>query len=444
MRSAVFLLTRPLILFGILLFLITTVSLFLVPRSEAQTAASSSLQTQIDQQNAQLQALQSEVAQLQAQLNTTSSQKQTLQSAIASLNLNIQKLTKSIALTNLQIDQKNLQIKGLSGSIATTSQGVLQTQAQVASSLRQLNILDAQPLIITLLSGGTLSSVFNEAEALSSLRIDLENKIQELSSLKTTLEANKFSAQSKRQELAVLQQNLSEQKQGVVITRASQNQLLQETKNKESAYQALIAQKKVQEAQFEQSLLNYESQLNLKIQPGGLPPAGSGVLQWPVAHTIITQYFGNTPFATANPQIYNGHGHDGIDLSASPGTPIMAARSGVVMGTGNTDLTCPGASFGKWVFIQHDDGLSTMYAHLSSILVSQGQQVTTGQVIAYSDTTGYAIGPHLHFGVYATQGSEISSWPTKNPYCLGKIYTMPVATLQAYLNPLSYLPPLPQ
>jgi murein DD-endopeptidase MepM/ murein hydrolase activator NlpD len=164
-------------------------------------------------------------------------------------------------------------------------------------------------------------------------------------------------------------------------------------------------------------------------------------LQWPLDSVRITQYFGNTPFATANPQIYSGHGHSGVDLAASPGTPVKAARSGVVLGTGNTDLTCPGASFGKWVFIKHDNGLSTLYAHLATILVSQGDMVQTGQLVGYSDTTGYATGPHLHFGVYASGGSEIASFPSSS--CKGKTYTMPVGDLSAYLNPLSYLPPVP-
>jgi murein DD-endopeptidase MepM/ murein hydrolase activator NlpD len=211
-----------------------------------------------------------------------------------------------------------------------------------------------------------------------------------------------------------------------------------QTKNQESTYQALITQKKAQQAKFEQDILNYESQLNLKVTPGSLPAVGSAPLRWPLDNVIITQYFGNTPFSTANPQIYNGKGHTGIDFGVPPGTPVKAARGGVVLGSGNTDATCPGASFGKWVFIKHDNGLSTLYAHLASFSVSKGDSVATGQVIGYSDTTGYATGPHLHFGVYASSGSEVASFPSSS--CKGKIYTMPVGDVSAYLNPLSYLP----
>ena len=70
---------------------------------------------------------------------------------------------------------------------------------------------------------------------------------------------------------------------------------------------------------------------------------------------------------------------------------------GTVLGTGNTDAIKGCYSFGRWVLIQHDNGLSTIYAHLATMLVSKGDAVSTGQLIGYSDTTGYAVGPHLHF-----------------------------------------------
>jgi murein DD-endopeptidase MepM/ murein hydrolase activator NlpD len=425
---------------GVYIGLLVSVSIWGAPLLRADTATST-LQSQIDTTNAQIKQLQDEIAKLQQQLTTTTTQKQTLQNAITALNLNIQKLQKNITLTQAQITQKDSQISQLDTTISTTTSTVAQLQSDVANSLRQLDMLDQESLLSVLLSGGTLSSFFDQAENLSALRIEVENKIEELSNLKKTLQTNKTDAETKRSELATLELNLNEQKQGLAITKDSQSQLLQQTKNQESAYQAQIAQKRTQEAQFESDLQQFQAQLNLKFSAGSLPVTGPGTLQWPVDNVRITQYFGNTAFATQNPQIYNGHGHSGLDLAASPGTPIKAARSGVVMGTGNTDLTCPGASFGKWVFIKHDNGLSTLYAHLADITVSQGQMVGTGEVVGYSDTTGYATGPHLHFGVYASAGSEIASFPSTS--CKGKVYTMPVGDLSAYLNPLSYLPLVP-
>jgi murein DD-endopeptidase MepM/ murein hydrolase activator NlpD len=86
--------------------------------------------------------------------------------------------------------------------------------------------------------------------------------------------------------------------------------------------------------------------------------------------------------------------------------------------------------------VKHTNGLSTLYAHLSVIKVSPGQQVTTGETLGYSGNTGYSTGPHLHFTVYASQGVKIMS--RKSAAC-GGTYTMPIADLKAYLNPMSFL-----
>ncbi len=428
-------------IFSVLLGLFVSI-IFFSPDTLRAQISTTTLQAQIDSTSAQIKDLQEQIAKLQSQLTTTTAQKQTLQSAVAALNLNIQKLQKSITLAQAQINQKDSQISTLNVTISTTTSEIGQVQAEVADSLRQLESLDNTSLLVSLLTGGSLSSFFDESASLESLRSSLQNKIEDLNNLKQTLQTNKTAAQRKKDELAALQQTLNQQKQGLAITKDSQSKLLTQTKNQEALYQQQIAQKKAQEAQFENDLLDFQSQLNLGFNANTLPATGQGALQWPVKNVTITQYFGNTDFATQNPQIYNGHGHSGIDLAASPGTPIYAARGGVVLGTGNTDLTCPNASFGKWVFIKHDNGLSTLYAHLASFAVAKGDTVSTGQQVGYSDTTGYATGPHLHFGVYASAGSEIASFASSG--CKGKTYTMPVADLKAYLNPLSYLPAVPK
>ncbi|MDB5224919.1 MAG: hypothetical protein JWO43_541 [Candidatus Adlerbacteria bacterium] len=422
--------------------LLALVLVVTTPQVSRADVATSTLQQSIDDTNNKIKQLQNEIAQLQSQLTTTTSQKQTLQSAINALNLNIQKLQKSVSLTQTQINQKDKQIATVSTSIATTTSEISLSREEVAQSLRELDQLDNEPLGIALLTGASLSDFFDQATTLEALRNGIHQTISNLSTLKDSLLTAKQAAEQKRQELASLKQNLSSQQQGLSATKTSQTQLLTQTKNKESEYQKIIAQKKAQEAQFESDLQDFEAQLNLTFNPSSLPSTGSGALLWPLASVRITQYFGNTEFATANSQIYSGHGHNAIDLAASIGTSVLAARGGVVVGTGNTDTTCAGASYGKWVFIKHDNGLSTLYAHLSVIKVAKGDSVAAGGTIGLSGETGYATGPHLHFSVMASAGSEIASFPSKS--CIGKTYTMPVADQTAYLNPLSYLPAVPK
>ena len=138
---------------------------------------------------------------------------------------------------------------------------------------------------------------------------------------------------------------------------------------------------------------------------------------------------------------YNGKGHNGIDLAAPIGTPIKAALTGTVVGTGNTDEVRGCYSFGRWVMIKHGNGLSTMYAHLSQTGVVTGQSVATGQIIGYSGDTGYATGPHLHFGVYVTAATKIITLgqaTNATTPCASAVMPVPTS-LNGYLNPMNYL-----
>jgi murein DD-endopeptidase MepM/ murein hydrolase activator NlpD len=111
----------------------------------------------------------------------------------------------------------------------------------------------------------------------------------------------------------------------------------------------------------------------------------------------------------------------------------MASLGGVVTDT-EAVITKNGCQYGKFVLIKHSNGLSTIYGHLSQVNVTPGQAVSTGERIGYSGNTGYTTGPHLHFGVYATQGIRIIN---SIGNCVG-IKTVS-ASLNAYLDPMLYL-----
>ncbi|MEK7108868.1 MAG: peptidoglycan DD-metalloendopeptidase family protein [Patescibacteria group bacterium] len=403
------------------------------PAEQADTAEADALAVQAEQTTQQINALKNEIDQLQIQLNNVSSQKQTLQSAIKSLDLNIQKLTKSITLTNTQITQKDREITRLSSGIATTTSTIGTTREQVAASLRNLAQVDEEPLAASLLAGGTLSDFFNQAVALGTLRDQLQNRIEDLSHLKTTLQSNKNAAEQSRAQLAALKAQLNQQKQSVAANRAAQAELLKDTQNKESSYQALIAQKRAEEAAFEQALIRLSSGLSYTFDPARIPAIGSGILRWPLDSVSITQLFGNTAFAQSG--AYKGSGHNGIDFRASIGMPVRAALSGTVMEINQGAVK--NCQYGKWVLVRHANGLATLYAHLSNINVSKGQGVATGQVIGLSGDTGYATGPHLHFTVYAAEAISFKQYAC---VLTGRVVTVPIVPLNAYLNPLNYLP----
>ena len=120
----------------------------------------------------------------------------------------------------------------------------------------------------------------------------------------------------------------------------------------------------------------------------------TGTLQWPlpVAGTITSQ-FGHR----VDPITGEVSSHTGTDIACAEGTPILAAADGVI--TVANGLDSWGGSYGYYIQINHGGGLETLYAHCSSICVTTGQQVQTGQVIGYVGHTGRATGNHLHLEV---------------------------------------------
>ncbi len=90
------------------------------------------------------------------------------------------------------------------------------------------------------------------------------------------------------------------------------------------------------------------------------------------------------------------HGHNGIDIAAAPGTPVIASAGGRVI---VAKLGGYNGGYGNMVIISHDNGIQTVYAHLRDVYITQGQTVTQGQPIGEVGNTGRSSGPHLHFEV---------------------------------------------
>lgn len=398
----------------------------------AETA--SELQAKIDNQNKALEALNVEIAQYQKQLTVIGDDKNTLSNAIKRLTLEAQKLSVSIKASEAKISATNAKIDLLGSTIANTNESINDLKTALGKSIREMNAQDHSD-VGALASMRNFSDAWRYSSELESFREGIRERTNQLITTGQVLKTKKAEVEITKKTLISLNSELKDQRAITVQTQAQKNSLLASTKNSEKAYQKLLANKIALKNQMEGDLREYESKLRYVLDPKSLPPAGSSPLIWPVDSVKITQHFGRTVDAK---RLYSSGTHNGIDFGISIGTPLKAMASGVVVGSGNTDLTCPKASYGKWVYIKYDNGLSSLYGHMSLIKVGDGARVSTGDLVGYSGATGYATGPHLHLTIIAADAGSIQSFPSKA--CNGKMYTAPVAALNAYLDPMLYLP----
>jgi murein DD-endopeptidase MepM/ murein hydrolase activator NlpD len=369
----------------------------------ADVVSAGTLQQSIDAKNAQIQVLQNEVSQYQNQVAQIQDQANTLQGNLKVIGTNQKQLQSSLRLTSTKAQKTALTIEQNQQQIGDLGRGISKNTHAIGETLRDINISDDQSFLEMLASKKTISQFVLDVDQVSSVQESLRGHVTGMQTAKQSLETVQQSLSSRKKELELLTSQLQDQKKIIDVQAAEKQTLLVQTRNKESTYQQLLDDRKKQIDQLTAELYDYESKLKFTLNPNSLPAEGSAPLSWPVSDVLITQKFGKTVDAR---RLYAAGTHSGVDFRAAIGTPVYAAADGTVEGTGNTDLTCPKASFGKWVFIRHDDGLATAYGHLSLIKAKSGTKVKRGDLIAYSGQTGHATGPHLHITVYASNGVD--------------------------------------
>lgn len=392
------------------------------------------LQQKIQTNQDNIKKLDAEIAKYREQIGKTSAEKASLNKEINRLELARKKLQADIAVTQNKISVANLKIQNLNQGIKTTAEKISDNQSALAEALRQVNSQEQANFVENLIDQETLAELWDNLDRYQNLNQQVDNLISVLRQDKKQLEGDRQKKETEKKQLSNFANQLTDQKKITEQTKQEKNTLLSATKSKEATYQQLLADRLRKKQQVEAELLKAEADLKYTLNPNSLPSAGKGVLAWPLDHVLITQRFGNTQFAQTH---YNGKGHNGVDFGAPIGTKVYTTASGTVIGAGDTDLTCKGASYGRWIMIKHENGLASIYGHLSMIKVTEGQQVGIGDLIAYSGNTGYTTGPHLHLTVIASDAAKVGTLKSKVPGC--GIYRIPIIPTGAYLNPLDYL-----
>ena len=210
----------------------------------------------------------------------------------------------------------------------------------------------------------------------------------------TSVKKDQAKLQSIEQRLKEEEKTLSAKKQESIEAKKSLEEERAEIDKKLKQYQAQAEQIGNEIASAQAAIeANERARQNAAGQGNSSTPAapdsgytsGTGQLGWPVRGSVICG-FGYRPIF--------GDFHTGIDIPVPTGTPVHAADSGTVLLTGYMP-----SGYGNYLVIYHGNDISTLYAHNSSLAVSQGQSVSKGQVVAYSGSTGWSTGPHCHFEV---------------------------------------------
>lgn len=422
------------------LFFIIPNSLLLANEEEIEK-----LEDKIDEHKGKIEELDKQIEVERQKVSKTAAEAYSLEQKIKELENTKTRLNTSIKQTQEKIKTSQLTLEKLTLEINNKKDSIGINKSALEKALRTSDILENKTIIETFLGYETFSSFWNELVNLSTFERKLEDKIKELNSLTTELSGKYKEEDKEKKDLENNQKVLTGEQEVIEATKEQQDELLGVTKSKEEAYRSALQQKIAAREEFENSLRDFESQLQTLIDPDSYPAPRQGILDWPLDTIIITQSFGGTEFAKTNPHVYGRAFHNGSDFGIPVGTRIKTVSSGKVKATGNTDAYPGCLSWGKWVLVEHNNGLSTLYAHLSSILVDPGENLDSGDIVGLSGNTGYSTGPHLHLTLYATQGVEVvkfNQFKKGSTGCSATGASTPVAPLDAYLDPMQYLPKL--
>ncbi len=399
--------------------------------SYAQTAGE--IRNKIDQKSADIARLEEQIKAYQNELDNLEKQKDSLNVSIKQLDITKKKLNADISVTQNKIDKTNFQIQNLSGDIRNKESSINTNINSINLEIRKISELEDASLVEMILSNNDFTEIWNDIDNIITVREKIRENIMKLRKIKGDLENTRDETIQAKNELVRLKNQLSDQQKIVVQNTNEKNKLLAETKNSEANYQKLVKDQLAKKLAFKKELRDYESQLQFILDPSKLPSAG--VLSWPLDNIFVTQEFG----AKTGPHRTYTSGHSGTDFRARTPLPVKSMAEGVVREIGDTDTSCPGASFGKWIFIEYNNGLSSTFGHLSLIRVKEGQRVKRGELVGYSGGTGRVTGPHLHVSLYVSSAVSVQTVPSVS--CLGRILKQPVAAINAYLDPMYYLPP---
>ncbi|QEC50031.1 peptidoglycan DD-metalloendopeptidase family protein [Baekduia soli] len=316
-----------------------------------------------------------------------------LQGSISTLQSREARIQSDLDARRAELASTQSRLRSERARLARLRVRLAQGRVVLARRLRQLYEADRPDLVTVVLNSKGFADLLERGQFLSAIQRQDAQILTLVKSAKadaTATAARLDTLEGRQQQLTriVLQRRdqVAQVKQQLIDTRVGYQQT---RAGKQAALTKVRGERKALEDHLSE-LQKESARVQAELAPGapGLPAGpikgGSGRFIWPVNGPITAPFCESRPWEACHP---------GMDIGVPTGTPIRAADGGRVAIAGWV------GGYGNYTCIQHSASLSTCYGHQSVLKVSVGQQVSQGQVIGLSGSTGHSTGPHLHFEV---------------------------------------------
>lgn len=363
-------------------------NIFFMPLPQVTMAATDPLAEYKKQQ----QELKEQMEAQQKLIREKSQQKKSFMTQIANLDAQINRMVADKEAANIQLQVAQDQIDEANKLLAETEKRLNERKATLEERVRDIYVNGDISMLEVLFESESFSdfiSLYDMVERIMDKDAQLLDGIKED---KATIEEQKALLENRQAQLIQLKANRQASIEELDLLQGQKEQMLKSVEQEKAELEAAF------DAMEQES--NDIAATIRKLQASSSTTTYNGILGWPLpGHTKITDDYG----MRTHPILKTKRMHTGIDIPAPNGTSIKASEAGTVIFAGR------GSAYGNYAIIDHGGNVATMYAHMSSITVKDGQTVAKGDEVGKVGSTGWSTGNHLHFEV-RVKGSPVNPW----------------------------------
>lgn len=319
-----------------------------------------------------------------------------VEARLAPLRTRSARLEEELAALRFRLGELSRRLSDARERLAAAKEALARRQVLLARRIREIYVREEPGLIVVLLQSGSLSAAVETTELLqgiadrdaalarsvSDYADETRRSRDAIAKARREVAAAEARARDAAAEARAAKAELEEQRTGMATLLGERRALLAGVRGDRQALELETRDLQARSARLAARIQAAQSSPAASASGTQAPPPSASGFAWPVSGTLTSPY---------GPRW--GRMHEGLDIAGSSGTPIRASAAGTVILAGWS------GGYGNLVVVDHGGGLSTAYAHNSSISVSVGQSVAQGTVLAGMGTTGNSTGVHSHFEI---------------------------------------------